>query len=506
MKKIFLTFASLFTITLFAQTFNAPESVDYDEVRHRWIVGQNGSGEIHILNPSTMGLTLLASGIPSGPHGIECVGDTVFVCDGGRIKGYHLLTGTQVFNVNLGATFLNGLTWDGGDYLFATDFSAKRIYRIRISTATYNLMVTTTYTPNGIYYDGNNNRCVFVNWGTNARVQAMSLVDSTVSTLYTTSTSNIDGITRDHSCNWYITTWGGNALRKFTPNFSAAPVSVMTGLSSPADIDINLAGDSIGIPNSGGANNVVFYQVPASNLVANFTANDSNICVGSVVNFTDASTGSPSGWEWTFNGGTPGTSFSQNPSITYNTPGSYDVSFIAGDPACGADTIIAAGLITVNALPAAPTVTQINSTTLESSSTTGNQWNNTGGPISGENGQTFSPPASGDYTVTFTDGNGCTSTSAPFSFVVNSIEDEILEAGTVFPNPSNQLFTIRLNNPLLNGIIQLIDTKGSVLVQNRFNGVMMQFDRGELPAGIYIIKVVDEIGQPVLMKSIVIAD
>jgi len=33
----------------------------------------------------------------------------------------------------------------------------------------------------------------------------------------------------------------------------------MTGLSSPADIDINAAGDSIGIPNSGSANNVVFY-------------------------------------------------------------------------------------------------------------------------------------------------------------------------------------------------------------------------------------------------------
>lgn len=506
MKKIFLIFVSLFTLTVFAQTFNAPESVDYDEVRHRWIVGQNGSGEIHILNPSTMGLTLLASGITSGPHGIECVGDTVFVCDGARIKGFNLLTGALVFNVNLGATFLNGLTWDGGDYLFATDFSAKRIYRIRISTATYNLMITTTYTPNGIYYDGPNNRCVFVNWGSNARVQAMSLADSTVSTLYTTSTSNIDGITRDHQCNWYITTWGGNALRKFNPSFSAAPVSVLTGLSSPADIDINLAGDSIGIPNSGGANNVVFYQVPASPLVGNFTANDSSICAGSVVNFTDASTGSPSGWEWTFNGGTPASSTAQNPSITYNTPGSYDVSFIAGDPACGADTIVASGLITVFALPSAPVVTQISSTTLESSSATGNQWNDTGGPISGENGQTFSPATSGDYTVTFTDANGCSSTSAPFSFVVNSIEDETLEAGTIYPNPSNQLFTIRLNEPLLNGTIQLLDMKGSVLVQNQFNGLMMQFDRGELQAGMYLIKLVNESGGLVLLKQIVFVD
>ena len=69
----------------------------------------------------------------------------------------------------------------------------------------------------------------------------------------------MDGITRDAAGYWYVTTWGGNALRRFDPAFSAAPTSVMTGLSNPADIDINAAGDSIGIPNSGNANNVVFY-------------------------------------------------------------------------------------------------------------------------------------------------------------------------------------------------------------------------------------------------------
>jgi hypothetical protein len=187
------------------------------------------------------------------------MGDTLYACDGASIKGFDLTTGAQVVNMNLGAQFLNGLTSDGSQYLFATDFSAKKIYRVCPSAGTFNIMCSTTYTPNGIIYDGANNRCVFVNWGTNARVQAMSLADSSVSTLYTTTTSNIDGITRDAAGYWYITTWGGNALRRFDPAFSAAPVSVMTGLSSPADIDINAAGDSIGIPNSGNANNVVFY-------------------------------------------------------------------------------------------------------------------------------------------------------------------------------------------------------------------------------------------------------
>lgn len=261
MKKIYCAFLVVMSITtLHSQTFNSPESVEYDNANSRWIVGQNGSGALHVYSPASGTLTPFTSTVlSSGPHGIEIMGDTLYACDGASIKGFDLTTGIQVVNMNLGASFLNGLTSDGVKYLFATDFTSKRIYRVCPSAGTFNIMCTTTYTPNGIIYDGANNRCVFVNWGANARVQAMSLADSSVSTLYSTTTSNIDGITRDAAGYWYITTWGGTALRRFDPAFSAAPVSVMTGLSNPADIDINAAGDSIGIPNSGNANNVVFY-------------------------------------------------------------------------------------------------------------------------------------------------------------------------------------------------------------------------------------------------------
>jgi hypothetical protein len=271
MKKIFfylLFNAMVFSLT--AQTFNSPESVEYDTLNKRWIAGQNGSGEIHIYKPGTATLKQLvaAGSLPSGPHGIEILGNTVYACDGSFIKGFNLSTGAQVFNVNLSATFLNGLTTDGGHFLFATDFTTKKIYRINTLTNAYNLMATATYTPNGIIYDGAKNRCVFVNWGATARVQAISLADSAITTLYTTTTSNMDGITRDKQGNWYATAWGNNALLKFDPAFSTAPITVKTGLSSPADVDINAAGDSIGIPNSGSANNIVFYVIPNTTAVS----------------------------------------------------------------------------------------------------------------------------------------------------------------------------------------------------------------------------------------------
>jgi len=60
--------------------------------------------------------------------------------------------------------------------------------------------------------------------------------------------------------------------------------------------------------------------------VADFSANPMQVDEGSTVQFTDLSENNPTDWEWTFEGGTPETSTEQNPEITYNTPGVYNVS------------------------------------------------------------------------------------------------------------------------------------------------------------------------------------
>lgn len=71
------------------------------------------------------------------------------------------------------------------------------------------------------------------------------------------------------------------------------------------------------------------FCLTASTITADFSADNQNVCAGSTVNFTDQSTGGPTSWSWTFTGGTPSISNSQNPAITYNTPGTYAVSLTA---------------------------------------------------------------------------------------------------------------------------------------------------------------------------------
>jgi len=69
-----------------------------------------------------------------------------------------------------------------------------------------------------------------------------------------------------------------------------------------------------------------WYYRKAPLLTAGFTPGNTHVCNGGTVQFTDQSIGDPTGWNWTFEGGTPSTSTFQNPMVTYSTPGVYDVS------------------------------------------------------------------------------------------------------------------------------------------------------------------------------------
>jgi PKD repeat protein len=66
-------------------------------------------------------------------------------------------------------------------------------------------------------------------------------------------------------------------------------------------------------------------EPPAANPVAEFSA---NVQVGSrplTVQFSDESTGGPTGWDWDFGDGSSPSS-QQNPSHIYNAAGAYDVT------------------------------------------------------------------------------------------------------------------------------------------------------------------------------------
>jgi len=64
---------------------------------------------------------------------------------------------------------------------------------------------------------------------------------------------------------------------------------------------------------------------------AQFSANKTSVCTGDQVTFTDDSYNAVTGWTWSFPSGTPSSSTDQNPTVTYSTPGVYEVTLTATD-------------------------------------------------------------------------------------------------------------------------------------------------------------------------------
>lgn len=67
-------------------------------------------------------------------------------------------------------------------------------------------------------------------------------------------------------------------------------------------------------------------------LEANFSWSPEPVCSGSPIQFSDQSLGNPTGWSWTFPGGTPASSTLQNPVVTWNQAGTYNVTLVVSRP------------------------------------------------------------------------------------------------------------------------------------------------------------------------------
>lgn len=150
--------------------------------------------------------------------------------------------------------------------------------------------------------------------------------------------------------------------------------------------------------------------------VTNFTASTTSICEGESVTFTDVSTNSPTQWAWSFTGGSPSTSTSQNPNVVYSTTGSYTVSLTATN-SDGSNTKTTNGMITVNASPALTvastdaTCGSCDGTATASGSSGASPYTYIWGTSPIQSGAMANNLCTGTYLVTVTDANGCSETS-----------------------------------------------------------------------------------------------
>jgi gliding motility-associated-like protein len=119
-------------------------------------------------------------------------------------------------------------------------------------------------------------------------------------------------------------------------------VNVDDGLAS----DPSVAIDDITL-NQGGV---------VADLVADFSASETVLCVGDCISFTDLSTGPGiDSWTWTFDGAVTPNSTNQNPiNICYDTPGSFTVTLLVSNALGDDDEFVAFDFVVVSDCPSGP--------------------------------------------------------------------------------------------------------------------------------------------------------
>lgn len=211
-------------------------------------------------------------------------------------------------------------------------------------------------------------------------------------------------------------------------------------------------------------NGFFFTLAAVESVVANFAMNDTTICVGETLTFSDSSFTSPITWDWTFNGGDVTSANTQGPhDITFSTPGVYDIVLSVTDANSSDDStlqVIVSGYPTVDA-GLSDTICEGEDYTMTAIILEANAspavWDN--GIV---DGVVFTPTDSMMYHVS-SNINGCESIdsmileltntpdiSVPLDFSICDGEDTLLNATSSNPNAiiswdngivNNQLFT-----------------------------------------------------------------
>jgi|GEM_PF-2008748 PKD repeat protein len=241
-------------------------------------------------------------------------------------------------------------------------------------------------------------------------------------------------VTLDKYGNIYIADQGDHCIRKITK--STGKITTIAGIGQhngfsgdggladtaklfdPWGVAVDSSGN-IFISDEGNVRirKVTYIKLPA----INFTANNSAVCTGDSVHFTDNSTNGPTKWNWTFTGGTPASSKVQNPTVLYNSPGTYTVKLKESNLA-GSDSLIKTSYIQVNPHPTVSISGEsricqgkdILSAIDSGASPFTYNWSN-GGTY-----DTIVVNKSNTYSVTVTDSKGCKSTSN-----INVVKDSV---------------------------------------------------------------------------------
>jgi hypothetical protein len=113
--------------------------------------------------------------------------------------------------------------------------------------------------------------------------------------------------------------------------------------------------------------------------------------------------------------------------------------------------------------------------------------------IANETNQSFTATVNGNYAVIVTDG-ACSDTSACVAISTIGLNELNSLAVTAYPNPSNGAFIIRFNTSVNDGILNLTDINGKLILSKQITGLSYEINDITLKKGIYFLTITSSIG------------
>jgi sugar lactone lactonase YvrE len=270
-----------------SEGFRVPESVRYDAALDAYFVSnidgnpsnKDNNGYIARLDAANPGsATVLAQGGQNGvtlhaPKGMAIAGDTLWVADIDALRGFDKNSGAAVATIDLapmGATFLNDVAIAPDGTIYVTDtgiaFSASgelshpgkdRIFAIKGGTPSVALESDSLLTrPNGIAWDGANNRFVLAGFG-GPDITAW-VPGATTVTKVATGPGSYDGLEALADGRLLVTSWADSSLNVV----SGGTVTRLAGsLEAPADIGVDSKRNRVAVPRFN-AGRVEYFAIP----------------------------------------------------------------------------------------------------------------------------------------------------------------------------------------------------------------------------------------------------
>jgi hypothetical protein len=283
-----------------------------------------------------------------------------------------------------------------------------------------------------------------------------------------------------------------------TPAGTSAPAFTSAALANNDVVTLEMTSNQTCV--SGGAvvsapvNMVVSASVTPSVTVAVSPSNV--VCANTNVVFTAApvNEGNTPTYQWKVNSVNVGTNA---PAYANNNLSDGDVVTVdlISSESCATQAVVVSQpeTITVNALPAAPTIAQ-SGNVLTSSAPAGNQWLQSGAPISGATAQTYTTVTSGWYSVEATNASGCSATSdSLFVTVITGISEvSINDAVSILPNPFFNNFSVNVANSvtnLNNWTMNITDALGRTVYTNQKMQNNNLVDMSTAAAGVYFVNI-----------------